>query len=237
MFLIENTSWAILILAFGAGILHALDADHVMAVTAISAKRGGAKAIIQLCLNWSLGHGITLILFGAGILLLGLSIPQSLSQYAELAVAIILIVIGLMILRDLYKSKSHIHFHQHDKLNPHAHWHQHSENTVPHHSSSKQGEAHNHSAVLIGAVHGLAGLAPLLAILPLAQKPLWISVVYLLLFCSGVFISMTLFGGVFSKVLVNLQRYGTSSINYIRGFIAIMSISIGVVWLSKGLAA
>lgn len=235
MFIFEDTSWVILLLAFGAGLLHALDADHVMAVTAISAKQGGGKAIVRLCLNWALGHGVTLLFFGALILLLGLAIPHSLSRYAELAVAVVLIFIGLLILRDLYKSKSHIHFHRHDELNPHAHWHQHTQNRNLH-EHNKSHESHNHSAVIVGAIHGLAGLAPLLAILPLAQKPVWLGVVYLLLFCFGVFISMTIFGGLFSKVLDGLQRYGILSINVIRGMIAMISISIGMLWLTHGVA-
>ena len=233
MFIFDGTSWAILLLAFGTGLLHALDADHVMAVTAISAKRSGSKAIIRLCLNWSLGHGVTLLIFGISILILGLSIPHNLSHYAELGVAMILITLGLLILRDLYKSKSHIHFHRHDELNPHAHWHQH---TKKQHIEEEAHEPHNHSAVMVGAIHGLAGLAPLLAILPLAQKPLWLGIVYLLLFCLGVFISMTLFGGLFSKVMLGMQRYGVMSINLIRGSVAVVSISIGMVWLSNGIA-
>ncbi|MFK5914269.1 MAG: hypothetical protein QM484_07825 [Woeseiaceae bacterium] len=235
MFILDNAVWSIFFLAFGLGLLHALDADHIMAVTAISAKQGGAKAIVRLCLNWSLGHGATLLVFGVIILFLGLSIPHSLSQYAEIGVAIILIMIGIMILRDLYVSKSHIHFHQHDKLSSHAHWHQHTKNKKESNHNKKH-ESHNHGAVLVGAIHGLAGLAPLLAIMPMAQKSIWFGVAYLLIFCAGVFLSMTLFGGVFSKLIFGLQRYGNVSINIIRGTIATISISIGGIWLVNGVA-
>ena len=138
-----------------------------------------------------------------------------------------------MILRDLYKFKAHIHFHTHDKLNSHAHWHQH---TGTQHQSDKSHEQHNHSAVIVGAVHGLAGLAPLLVVLPLSQKPFWLGIVYLVLFCLGVFISMTLFGGFFSKAVISLEKYGVMSMNLIRGVIAFLSISLGVVWLSYGVA-
>jgi ABC-type nickel/cobalt efflux system permease component RcnA len=230
MFILENSSWTILLLAFATGLMHALDADHIMAVSAISAKRGGAKAIVRLCLNWSMGHGVTLLFFGGLILLFGLSIPHSMSHYAELGVAGILMIIGSLIFRDLYKDKAHLHFHRHDDLNPHAHWHSHVENENKH---SKHD--HNHSAVLVGVVHGLAGLAPLLAVLPVSNQPLWLGIVYLFVFCLGVFIAMAVFGGLFSKVLCGLQRYGKVSMNLIRGMIAMASIFIGMAWLVNGL--
>ena len=63
----DFTGGAIFLLAFGTGILHALDADHVMAVTAIASKKLGMKAIIQLCLKWSIGHGAVLFIAGGAI--------------------------------------------------------------------------------------------------------------------------------------------------------------------------
>lgn len=245
MFIFENSSWTILFLAFATGLMHALDADHIMAVTAISAKRGGTKAIVRLCLNWSLGHGVTLILFGALILLLGLSIPHSLSHYAESGVAMILMTIGILIFRDLYKMKAHVHFHRHDSLKPHAHWHSHSENENKQKNTfiqkdeqehkHHQHNQHNHSAVLVGFVHGLAGLAPLLAVLSVSNQPLWQGIVYLFVFCLGVFIAMALFGGLFSKALTGLQQYGKISMNVIRGTIATASLFVGMTWLVHGL--
>lgn len=114
----DLTGEAIFRLAFGAGILHALDVDH-----AIAPKKLGVKAIDRLCLKWSIGHGVVLFIMG-GVIIFGLSIPHELSQYAEKGAALLLIVIGSWILIDLYKSHSHIHFHQHEGLVNHAHWHQ-----------------------------------------------------------------------------------------------------------------
>ena len=217
--------WAIFLLAFGAGILHALDADHVMAVTAIASKKLGMKAIVQLCLKWSLGHGAVLLIIGGSIFIFGLNIPHELSQYAEKGVAILLIAIGAWILRDLYKSHAHVHFHKHAGLTNHAHWHVKELNNNVDHS-------HEHKAVMVGVLHGFAGLAPLLVIIPMANQPVWLGLVYLLVFSLGVFLSMLIFGGLLGKLLERLQGYGVISMNLIRGLIGMVSIGLGLAWLA-----
>lgn len=241
----DFTGGAIFLLAFGAGLLHALDADHVMAVTAIASKKLGMKAIVALCLKWSLGHGAIVFLAGGAILLFGLSIPHELSHYAEQSVAVLLIGIGGWILKDLYQSRAHIHFHHHDGVTHHAHWHidqainnrlrpSMSFKTLAFKKNKKRmpQHKHDHSAVMVGIVHGLAGLAPLLAIIPIANQPPWLGVIYLLIFCLGVFLSMLIFGGVLGKLVERLQGYGIGSINIIRGMVGFASISLGVVWLT-----
>ena len=218
--------WTIFLLAFGAGIVHALDADHVMAVTAIASKKLGMKAIVQLCLKWSLGHGAVLLIIGGSIFIFGLNIPHEFSQYAEKGVAVLLIAIGSWILRDLYKSHSHVHFHKHEGLTNHAHWHVNelNDNNIEH--------KHEHKAVMVGVLHGFAGLAPLLAIIPMANQPIWIGLVYLLIFSLGVFLSMLIFGGLLGKVLERLRGYGVISMNIIRGLIGLASIGLGLAWLA-----
>jgi nickel/cobalt exporter len=238
---------AIFLLAFGTGLLHALDADHVMAVTAIASKKSGMKAIVSLCLKWSLGHGAIIFITGTVILLFGLSIPHELSHYAEKSVALLLIVIGVWILKDLYQSRAHINFHNHDGLARHAHWHidQPRNNKINllkqlrdivltksklkiHQHEHK----HDHSAVMVGVLHGTAGLAPLLVIISVANQPRWLGTVYLLIFCLGVFLSMLIFGGVLGQLVGRLQKYGIFSVNLIRGMLGFASISLGVVWLT-----
>ena len=250
-------SGLILLLAFTAGLIHALDADHIMAVSAIAAKKLGMKAIIRLCINWSLGHGLVLFIFGSLILLFGLTIPVEISHYAEKIVALLLIAIGGWILKDLYQAGTHIHFHSHNGITRHAHWHRHDRHNatvaLPEKNPAKKISAdflnnraikfkqvekyqpehsHDHSAVIVGVVHGLAGLAPLLAIIPVANQPLWLGVVYLFIFCSGVFLSMLVFGGVLEKLFRHIQNYGVVSINIVRGLLGLSSIALGITWLN-----
>lgn len=223
----DFTGWAIFFLAFGAGLLHALDADHVMAVTAIASRKMGMRSIVNLCLKWSIGHGSVIFVVGTAIFVFGFNIPHELSAYAEKAVAILLIAIGGWILLDLYRSRAQIHFHSHDGLTQHAHWHV-DENKKSNHADPN----HNHNAVLVGVLHGFAGLAPLLALIPVAEQPVSHAVIYLLIFCLGVFLSMLVFGGVLGKVIEGIQGYSVLSIKLIRAMVATASISLGLVWLS-----
>jgi len=226
----DFTGWGIFVLAFGAGLLHALDADHVMAVTAMSAKKVGIRAIVNLCLKWSLGHGAVILFVGASILIFGVSLPDALSHYAEKAVAILLLVLGGWILWDLYRSRAHFHFHEHHGTTRHAHWH--IKETETNNAELSVEHKHGHRAVMVGVLHGLAGLAPLLALVPIAKQPVWLAITYLLIFCLGVFLSMLIFGGVLGKVIEGIQKYSVLSINVIRGLVGISSISLGLVWLA-----
>lgn len=216
----DLTGEVIFILAFATGLLHALDADHVMAVTAIASKRMGMKAVIGLCLKWSLGHGAIIFIVGSMIFYFGMNIPHELSLYAEKMVAVLLLLIGGWILKDLYQSRAHIHFHKHHDLAQHAHWH-----------IDQPLHKHEHKAVMVGMLHGLAGLAPLLVMIPVATQPLWLSILYLFIFCAGVFLSMLVFGGALGKIFESVQRYSQRAVNVLRGMLGIASISLGIAWI------
>ena len=225
----DINSLTILAIAFAAGLIHALDADHVMAITAIASKKFSMQKIINLCLKWSLGHGLVLFGVGSVILIFGLSIPHEVSRYAEKAVAIFLILIGGWILKDLYKKRLHIHFHNHEGLASHAHWHTKKYSGSNDHNRSIH--RHEHKSVMVGVLHGFAGLAPLLAIIPMAKQPVWLGLVYLLIFSLGVFLSMLIFGGLLGKFLERLQDFSVISMNLLRGLIGLASIGLGLAWL------
>ncbi|WP_455197921.1 HoxN/HupN/NixA family nickel/cobalt transporter [Kaarinaea lacus] len=228
---------AVLSLAFGLGLIHALDADHIMAVSGLSARRPRLKDCLQFGLRWAVGHGLSLLLIGGSVLLLGMAIPESLSHVAELMVGVVLIGIGLWVIRDLVSRRAHIHFHEHDGIPHHAHWHVHDERSN-HAAHNKQSHRHEHSAVMVGVLHGTAGSAPLLALIPLAKlggSP-WLGMGYLLLFGVGVIVSMLTFSGLLGVTFRWLSRWGNRTVVFIRSGVAISSISFGSVLLYSGLA-
>ena len=216
----------VITLAFGLGMLHALDADHIMAVSGLIANQRSTKDTLQFCLRWAVGHGSVLLL--AGILVL----PASLSHYADAGVGVILIVIGAIVLINLYRHRIHIHFHRHDGLPPHAHWHSHHAYDMTPHSQNPH--RHKHSALLVGMLHGLSGSAPLLALIPMAtlRSPL-LGFVYLLIFSVGVLLSMLLFGGLLSLFLKVVERYAERLLIWIRALTGLGAIVIGGIMLSS----
>lgn len=221
-----HSSFAILSLAFGLGLLHALDADHIMAVSGLAAHRPGLRSSLRFCARWALGHGTVLLAIGGAVLLLGMAIPAGLSATAELLVGAVLIAIGAWVLWDLFRQRAHLHFHDHDNLPQHAHWHQHHDHHQPHHAAAHR---HEHNAVLVGLLHGTAGSAPLLTLLPLSamNNSPWLGMLYLALFGAGVLLAMLLFGGLLGSAFHWLARWGNRSIQLLRGAVALNAIGFG----------
>lgn len=230
--------FAILSLAFGLGILHALDADHIMAVSGLTARRPSLRSSLQFCARWAVGHGLTLLAIGSAVLLLGMAIPKQFSNIAEVLVGAVLVAIGLWILWDLLHSRTHLHFHDHDELPRHAHWHSHAHSRSQQNQPSQhttEAHQHPHGAVLVGVLHGAAGSAPLLALIPLTnmgQSP-WLGMAYLALFGLGVVLAMILFGGLLGKTFAWINRWGNNALRITRSGVAVSAIGFGLYLLQS----
>lgn len=220
-------SWhAMLALAFGLGILHAFDADHIMTVSGlVGLHRTGARdtlaRTLRYCGRWAFGHGLTLLLLGGAAIGLGVALPAALSDYAEAGVGMFLVALGIATLWRLRMARAHLHFHAHDAVAPHAHWHSHSDDA-----------AHGHGAILIGMMHGTAGSAGVLALLPVAAlgRP-GLAVAYLLLFALGVLASMLALGGVMGQVFARLAAKGERVQDLMRSSLGLGSLALGSYWL------
>ena len=229
----NSSSLTILSLAFGLGLLHALDADHIMAVSGLAARRPSLRNSLRFCLRWAIGHGLTLLLIGGSVFLLGMAIPSRFSAIAEGLVGVMLIAIGLWILWELFRSRAHLHFHDHDDLPRHAHWHAHHGHPSQHDADAHQ---HPHGALLVGVLHGTAGSAPLLALIPLASlghSP-WLGMAYLALFSLGVLLAMIFFGGLLGGTFAWINRWGTPALRLTRTVVAISAIGFGLHLLLQG---
>jgi sulfite exporter TauE/SafE len=196
---------AIVLLGFFLGMRHASDPDHVIAVTTIVThhrRRGGAAAIGAL---WGVGHTLTILVVGGGIILLGWVIPPQVGLSLELVVGVMLIALGL---HNLSTRKSHDHSGVH--VHPHAHGdyvhthrHQHDPESHPHTPEQtplarldrRLGALSLYQVVrpvVVGIVHGLAGSAAVaLLVLTAIRDPLW-SILYLVIFGLGTIAGMML---------------------------------------------
>ena len=76
--------FGILSLGFLLGMHHALEADHIAAVSSIAARRSSVREIVKHGLTWGIGHTITLSLFAGAALLLGQMISDHLAERLEL---------------------------------------------------------------------------------------------------------------------------------------------------------
>src|SRR5436190_24214986 len=76
------------------GMRHALEPDHIAAVsTLVSRERGGLRAAwLGVC--WGLGHTLSLLVAGLSLVLIRREMPPGLADAFEIAVAAMLIALG-----------------------------------------------------------------------------------------------------------------------------------------------
>ena len=229
---------SLLITGLGLGLLHALDADHVMAVSALSNRKPSLKRTLKFSANWAIGHGSVLILLGLLFFGLGIALPETIQKLAESSVGVLLIALGIACFWQFHKEKITLnkHTHQHnDGAIEHTHLH------VADHVNADEQPAESvqqikeaHTPVMVGVLHGLAGSAPALAINPaMMQTNLLESIAYLVLFSAGVLFSMVAFGLGFGLLQKKLQEKSVRIFNWSRKFIATSAVGIGFYWLAQ----
>ena len=92
---------AVLTLGFVLGMRHATDPDHVVAVTTIVTQQRSLARAARTGVLWGIGHTTTILLAGGAIVVLKVQlgqIPPQIGLSLELAVAVMLIVLGLLTL-------------------------------------------------------------------------------------------------------------------------------------------
>src|ERR1700716_944523 len=91
----------VLALGFLLGMRHATDPDHVVAVTTIVTQQRSLARAARTGVLWGIGHTATILLVGGAIIVLKVQlsgIPPRLGLSPEVAVAVMLLVLGLLTL-------------------------------------------------------------------------------------------------------------------------------------------
>jgi ABC-type nickel/cobalt efflux system permease component RcnA len=215
-----TTLLPILTLGFFLGLRHATDPDHVIAVTTIVARQRTAAGAAAIGAAWGVGHMLTMLVVGSGIIVFGWVIPPRVGLSTELCVGLMLILLGLMTLtgavrrlgvdaRDAHAGDRH-GAHEH----PHAHVHAHGHGDYIHiHAHSHDPESHPHRPdatplgwldrhfgalapyrlvrpLVVGIVHGLAGSAAIALLVLTTIREPGLAVLYLLIFGLGTICGM-----------------------------------------------
>ena len=83
--------------------------------------------------------------------------------------------------------------------------------------------------MMIGLLHGLAGSAPALALIPVVAYGQWsLAMIYLMIFSLGVILSMLVFGVGFAWIQQGLYRYYQRIFILCRHGIALAAIIVGI---------
>jgi high-affinity nickel-transport protein len=83
------------------GMRHATDSDHIVAVTAIASRERSIFKATWLGAVWGFGHTLTLLLVGGAIIAFKIAFTPRLGLSMEFAVAVMLIVLGLLNLLEI----------------------------------------------------------------------------------------------------------------------------------------
>ena len=92
---------SVLALGFLLGMRHATDPDHVVAVTTIVSQQRSLARAARTGVLWGIGHTATIVLVGGAIIVLRVKldgIPPRVGLSLEFAVAVMLVVLGLLTL-------------------------------------------------------------------------------------------------------------------------------------------
>lgn len=92
---------SVILLGFLLGMRHATDPDHVVAVTTIVSQQRSLVRAARTGVLWGVGHTATIFLVGGAIIVLKVqlsSIPPRVGLTLEFAVAVMLVVLGLLTL-------------------------------------------------------------------------------------------------------------------------------------------
>jgi high-affinity nickel-transport protein len=202
-------------LGFVLGVRHATDPDHVIAVSTIVARQRSIRQAGAIGILWGVGHTITIFCVGAVIILFNVVIPPRIGLAMELAVGLMLILLGILNLTGVTQRITHRHTPDSSRVSiVHSHRHVH-DGVVHEHIHGHRPEVHMHldahldadadrtflrklglyqflRPLAVGLVHGLAGSAAV-ALLVLAEirDPRW-AVGYLLVFGIGTIAGMML---------------------------------------------
>jgi cytochrome c biogenesis protein CcdA len=223
----------ILGLGFLLGMRHALEADHIAAVSSIAARRTDVGDIVKHGLTWGLGHTLTLFVFAGAAILVGQAIPEHWSRPLETAVGIMLVGLGAHVLWRLWRDGVHFHRHSHGDGTVHLHAHSHakeiSNETLPH-ARARHEHAHGFRwrTLLVGLMHGMAGSAALLVLAVSQAKSPAIGLSYVALFGIGSMIGMGALSTVIAVPLAVSARWLTSANRGLQGAVGVVTFLIGV---------
>ena len=229
---------AVLSIGLVFGLKHATEVDHVVAVSTIVSRHRNVFHSALVGALWGVGHTASLLVIGAVVLTLRVAIPERVSGWLELGVAVMIVCLGISALRRALRKNTevHVHHHNHDGLS-HTHVHFHEKETR-HEPASDTHHSHVVSRlgwkpVLIGMMHGLAGSGALTLLVLTQISSSLIGFLYVATFGFGSIVGMLLMSGMIGLPFALASRKLTPIHQGIQTVAAVLSICFGIWYAYK----
>lgn len=202
------------LLLFGLllGMRHALEPDHLAAVSTLVVQQRRAASGAILGGLWGLGHTAALMAVALLLALVGASMPSRLATLFELGVALMLIGIGL---RSMWNTRA-----QRPVVVAH------------HHGPGTFGHVHGRFArrsLLVGTIHGLAGSGALTALVASRLPSMPGRLFYVGIFGLGSVVGMAVLSGIAGWPLARLGRRPAVA-RALTTVTGVLAFGLGIVW-------
>ena len=221
------------------GFLHALEVDHMLAVTSFVSTRPALRTAAVFGVRWGLGHSLSVVLAGGILLVTGLRWPSRFDEIGEAVVGLMLIGLGAWAIRASRK----LHLHQPEQHGDHVHLHAHGGSVAVHEHPHHGGEAraghahhHGHGITLVGMLHGLSGTSAVVALVPVTLMPsAWLGLGYLLAFGLGVTAGMTVYAVIAAGAMKTAAERSLLWGRRITAGVGVAGIGVGLWWVVTAL--
>lgn len=218
---------ALLLTAFVIGLVHALEPDHMVAVTTFVTRRPGARAAVGFGVRWGLGHAVAVLVVGSILIALGVQVPAGLEAALEALVGVVLAGLGLWVLWKARTLKAHEHVHPSGERQTHVHVH-----------GDRAHHRHGHALGLVGALHGLAGTGPVVALVPLALSDSRLAAgSYLAIFGIGTIVGMAAYALAVGYFYGETARRSERMARALSLAVGLASVGIGAWWIIEAVGA
>jgi ABC-type nickel/cobalt efflux system permease component RcnA len=190
------------LLALLLGLRHALEPDHLAAVSTMVADRAQDRRA-SVGFAWGAGHGLALLVIAGTVTLFKSKLPASTELFLESCVAAMLMVLGARsIARARGPQAGNPLHHRHGGL-AHAH------------AVAPQGGAHLHVGrstltlrpLVVGAIHGMAGSGALVVLAAAAVPGALERLVYVVMFAVGSWVGMGALAALASRGLDRVRSF------------------------------
>ena len=199
-------------LGFVLGLRHAIEADHLAAISTIATERRSLLSSLLVGASWGLGHTLALLLAGVGVLLLRYQMTDRIAHALEMCVGMMLVLLGANVLRSLaHRAASRHHDHAAAASHPHsATW-----------LAARP--------LLVGMVHGLAGSGPLLLLTLAVVSSPWAAFFYIAVFGVGSMMGMAIMSVLLSvPAHLTVEHFARTHLA-LRGLSGLFSVALGLI--------
>jgi High-affinity nickel-transport protein len=207
---------------FLIGLRHALDPDHLAAMSTLLADRPRQQRAAVLGAWWGVGHSAALLGAGAILLLCRVRLPDRAAELFELGVSAMLIALGARSIQRALRGRG-------GAAALHAH------GNVVHVHEDPEGHFHLRSLtiarrpLLVGLLHGLAGTGGITALALASMPSVAAALAYVALFSLGSIGGMALLTGAAGVPLARIARRPAAHAALMAG-VGGVSLAVGLLW-------